>query len=302
MPDSDDISEPNPPVVAAVDGSAVAYHAAAWAATTAIGYECRLQLVYSAGLPVGPGPDPILDQSDFERMRSGGAEVLAEAARIARSAVSGQLLEIDEEVTFTAVIPDLLERSHTSRMVVLGSRGLGALRRGLLGSVSTAISRHAHSPVAVVPATSATDAVSAGKPVLVGVDGTENSIPALELAFEQASRRAVGLVAVHAWSDATAGLDATLSGWDAIHDSEQAVLAESLAGWSERYPEVVVRRVLVRDRPAHALLERSEDAQLLVVGSHGRGGFGGMLLGSTSNALLHAVDDCPIVVVRNTAG
>lgn len=75
------------------------------------------------------------------------------------------------------------------------------------------------------------------------------------------------------------------------------MLAESLAGWSERYPDVAVRRVLVRDRPVRALLSEAENAQLVVVGSHGRGGFTGMLLGSTSAALVQSVE-CPIVVVR----
>lgn len=196
------------------------------------------------------------------------------------------------------IIPVLIDRSRRARLVAVGSRGLGAFRRGLLGSVSTAVTRHAHSPVAVVRA--AADAVSASKPVLVGVDGSENSVPALELAFEEASRRKVGLIALHAWTDVSAALDVSVSGWDAIRDSEDAVLAESLSGHTERYPDVEVSRILVQDRPVRALLEQSEGAQLVVVGSHGRGGFTGMLLGSTSSALVQAVE-CPIVVVREGA-
>jgi nucleotide-binding universal stress UspA family protein len=110
---------------------------------------------------------------------------------------------------------------------------------------------------------------------------------------------------VHAWSDDTyAGGDETnrnLADWDATEGDEQRVLAERLAGWQEKYPGVEVRRELVRDRPRHALLEWSATAQLVVVGSRGRGGFRGMLLGSTSQALVqHA--HCPVLVVRPRPG
>ncbi|WP_460700804.1 universal stress protein, partial [Nocardia thraciensis] len=95
-------------------------------------------------------------------------------------------------------------------------------------------------------------------------------------------------------------LEPSILGWDVIRDTEDAVFAESLAGFGERYPDVPVRRILVRDRPVRSLLEESEKAQLVVVGSHGRGGFAGMLLGSTSAALVQSVD-CPIIVVRQPA-
>ncbi|WP_369028659.1 universal stress protein, partial [Nocardia farcinica] len=96
---------------------------------------------------------------------------------------------------------------------------------------------------------SATDPVSAAKPVLVGVDGTRNSEPAIELAFDEASRRGVGLIALHAWTDVT-GMDVPMLDWVDSEDIEAATLAEALAGYSERYPDVDVQRVLERDRPA----------------------------------------------------
>lgn len=283
------------PIVAAADGSATSYHAVAWAAVDAAVHRCRLHIVTSVAIPTGVGPGPALTERDVAWMRTEGERVLTAAARVARTAAAGEALAISTELIVEPVIPYLIDRSRQARMLVVGSRGLGAFRRELLGSVSTAVTRHAHCPVAVVHSTSATDAFSSGKPVLVGVDGTANSVPAIELAYEEASRRKVGLTALHAWSD-TSSVDLRLD-WDAVREQEDELLAERLAGFGERYPDVRVRRVLMRDRPVRSLLDESDDAQLLVVGSHGRGGFTGMLLGSTSAALLHAVE-CPMIVVR----
>ncbi|WP_067537021.1 universal stress protein [Nocardia crassostreae] len=286
----------NPPIVVAVDGSAVAYHAAAWAAAEAALHGCPLHIVASVAIPTGFGPGAMLAESDILWLRTDGERVVGEASRVARTAPAGASITITGDVTMEPIIPHLIAASGSARMVVVGSRGLGALRRGLLGSVSTALTRHAHSPVAVVHAAAPIDPVSAERPVLVGVDGSPNSVPALELAFAEASARKVGLTALHAWSDYL-GADLPVPGWDVVREMESELLAERLAGFGERYPDVPVRRILTMDRPVRSLLEESEHAQLLVVGSHGRGGFTGMLLGSTSAALLHDAD-CPTIVVR----
>ncbi|MET8428522.1 universal stress protein [Nocardia sp. NPDC004860] len=287
--------ELNPPVVVATDGSAVSYRAVAWAAVDAGLHGAPLEIITSVAVPGGWGPGAMLTNTDTDWLRLDGERVVTEASRVARTAAVGDGLSIRTDITFDTAIPSLIERSRHARLLVVGSRGHGAIRRGLLGSVSTAVTRHAHCPIAIVHSTAAIDPVSAEKPVLVGVDGTPNSVPALRLAFEEASRRKVGLDALHAWSDTNRdGLP--LPGWDAVRDRETELLAERLAGFGERYPDVEVRRILVRDRPIQSLLEAAENAQLLVVGSHGRGGFAGMLLGSTSNALLHSVE-CPMIVV-----
>lgn len=109
-------------------------------------------------------------------------------------------------------------------------------------------------------------------PVLVGIDGSPASEAATALAFDEASRRRVDLVALHAWTDLgmfpVLGMD-----WREREKREAEVLAERLAGWQEQYPDVRVHRSLVCDKPARWLLEHSEQAQLVVVGSHGRGVF-----------------------------
>jgi nucleotide-binding universal stress UspA family protein len=122
------------------------------------------------------------------------------------------------------------------------------------------------------------------------------------MAFDEASWRRAELVAVHTWlefssDNAYAYARQFLVDWDAIETREREVLAERLAGWQEKYPDVAVRRVVTRDRPVRCLLEHAADAQLLVVGSRGRGGFTGMLLGSTSQALIYHAP-CPLLVTR----
>jgi nucleotide-binding universal stress UspA family protein len=134
-------------------------------------------------------------------------------------------------------------------------------------------------------------------PVLLGIDGSPASELAAEIAFDEASRRGVELIAVHAWIDFTIsefpGLDSSV-----VLSEVERSLAERLAGWQERYPDVTpVHLVIVLDRPARELIEKSESAQLVVVGSHGRGGFSRLMLGSVSNAVVRGVK-VPVIVAR----
>ncbi|AVH24970.1 universal stress protein [Nocardia cyriacigeorgica] len=281
------------PIVVAVDGSPQSMHAAAWAAADAASRGRPLAIVSSPELPSDMRPSVLFSADDIAGSRRRAEQSLERAADFAKKT---EVPSVTTELIDGRIVPYLLARSADAVMIVVGSRGLGAYRRSLLGSVSTAVTRHAKCPVAVIRDVSGTDAVSAAKPVLVGVDGTRNSEPAIELAFDEASRRRVGLIALHAWTDVT-GMDVPMLDWVDSEDIEAATLAEGLAGYSERYPDVEVRRVLERDRPARSLSREAENAQLVVLGSHGRGGFTGMLLGSTSESVLHSVD-CPVIIVR----
>ncbi|MGW5919652.1 universal stress protein [Nocardia fluminea] len=283
-------------VLAAVDGSANSYQAAAWAAAEAALHNLPLHILTSGAIQTGFGPGMSLGEADLEWLRVDAERVVGEAERVARAAVPDEDLTITTEVSFELAAPLLIQRSSSARMLVVGSRGLGAFQRGLLGSVSRAAAQHAHCPVAVIHGVAALDPVSSARPVLVGVDCSSNSVSAIEVAFDEASRRKVELVAVHAFSDASE-LDLPAFGWEMGRQSAEADLAEALAGHTEQYPDVPVRRIVVANRPVRTLLDESASAQLLVVGSHGRGGFSSMLLGSTSNALLHSVE-IPTIVVR----
>ncbi len=168
----------------------------------------------------------------------------------------------------------------------------------LVGSVAAAVATHATCPVVVVHGT---DRPAVG-PVVVGVDGSPVSEDALAFAFDAAATRRVPLVAVRCYEPPVFYPDsAIVVDWEAVHTEEQEVLAERLAGWGERYPDVPVERVVVQGVPAAVLVEQSETAQLVVVGSHGHGSLAGLILGSVSRAVLHRAH-CPVAVVRGAEG
>ncbi|WP_158888104.1 universal stress protein [Amycolatopsis anabasis] len=288
----------NPAIVVGVDGSDRALHAVRWAALSAARHRAPLRLVHAAAFPdlfVGAAVPPPPGVKDLLRAR--GWKLLREARRLAESVATVDL--------HTEVVPDLpapyfVEASKSARMLVLGASGRGQFTGLLAGSITVNLAAHAHCPVVAVRGEGWEEA-RGDRPVVVGIDGSPASEPAIEYAFAEASARDVGLVAVHAWGDgdfASVFAEAELYfEWEPLGDSERRLLAERLAGWSEKYPDVPVERVVVRDRPRHELLTRSKSAQLVVVGSRGRGGFGGLLLGSTSQALLHRAD-CPVMIAR----
>ncbi|MBJ8347037.1 universal stress protein [Antrihabitans sp. YC2-6] len=286
------------PVVVGIDASRSSHEALRWAAGDAERRGAPLSIVHAVFTPLAYGPGLSFTKPDFDRLEAEGAELLSRAAR--NVSETSPELEVRTELVRAPRAPALIDKSKDAQMVVIGSRGLGAIGRGLVGSVGSSLARHAHRPVAVLHYR-ANDPWNLSRPrraVVVGVDGSENSLPAIEVAFEEASMRSSKIIAVHSWADD--GRFLHVGDWDAVANTEEALLAESLAGYAERYPDVPVEKIIVKNNPARHLRDFSDDAELLVVGSHGRGGFAGMTLGSTSQELLHSVT-CPLIIARTTA-
>ncbi|NIL76651.1 Universal stress protein [Rhodococcus sp. B10] len=283
-------------IVVGIDGSESADRAVVWAALTAAPRGWTLRIVTAVDPPAHLAADDITEYRAVADARLASAEVLARESvdesgfDIVTAAVDGKVAEV------------LMAESHGREAIVLGASGLGESESGVLGSAAVALCAHGSSPVVVVRGRSIDGRPPTLGPVVVGVDGSEQNQAAVGVAFEEAAQRNSPLVAVHVWSDVSlAQVAGPPRDWETIAASEEVLLAESLAGWQNKYPDVEVRRVVAQDRPVRVLSQMSEQASLIVVGHRGRGGFAGMLLGSTSYALVHTAD-CPVMVVRGPGG
>ncbi|WP_262287215.1 universal stress protein [Micromonospora sp. MA102] len=287
------------PVVVGVDGSPTALDAVRLAARTATTRHRPLRVVHAFQWPLlGTPLGPVAAALPHEELRQEAEQVVAEALDEAR--------KVDAELPVTgavregAAVPVLLDESRDAALLVLGHRGLGGFAELLVGSAAVGLSARADCPVLVVRGEPRADG-----PVVVGVDGSALSTEAIGFAFAEAARRGADLVAVHTWLyPAPVGPgDIVPLAYDPeeLRAEEERVLAEAVAGWAERHPEVRVRRKVVAASPAAALVAESADAQLVVVGAHGRGSLGGLLLGSVSHAVLHHARS-PLAIVRHRRG
>lgn len=291
------------PIVVGVDGSTSAVHAALWAADEAAQRRHPLRLVFASNcFAFGDGGSLAPPQSYFDAVQTGGEQLLAAAETEVRGRHPD--LDISVDLQTAGPVPSLIETTRGAQLLVLGSRGSGGFRGILAGSTAVALVAHGHCPVAVIRGRAHDGTPPTGGPVVVGVDGSATSDAAIGTAFDEASWRQSPLVAVLALDDATpqpAYSHQPRSSRELAEQSGQELLAERLAGWQDKYPDVTVHRVVTRDRPVQALLEHSADARLVVVGSRGHGGFAGAVLGSTSQALIYHAT-CPLLVVRPTVG
>ncbi|UOX90460.1 universal stress protein [Amycolatopsis sp. FBCC-B4732] len=278
----------NRTIVVGTDGSAASATAVSWAAELASSRHLDLEIVHGlqiAALGHGggrPGTDVLV-----EAVRQDGERVVA-LARTLAAQVDPDLV-ITTETPIEAPAPLVAERSRRARLVVVGATGSSGLAGMLLGTTTATLVNHTHSPVAVIRGrwwSGSTGARRASwrSPRRSG-----------------ASARGAPLVAVHAWSDVAdedfSDTIRIMPRWAAVKDDEERLLAQRPAGWQEKYPDVEIRRVLRRDRPPARLARSRGEGPAGGRRQPRRGGFTGMRLGSTGQALVqHA--GCPVLVVR----
>lgn len=284
-------------IVVGVDGSASALQAVRWAARLANRDGVPVRLVHTYRIALGLPAGITEERSLLNALREQGRRWIAEA----REVVANVDLALPVEIVLDALpVAEALQReSEHAGMIVLGTRGLSAFTGLLVGSTSVAIAGKARCPVTVVRGAGPDNPPLDTGPVVVGVDGTPVSESAIAFAFAEASARGADLVALHAWTEsvfsvAVAGETGTVD-LDRTRQEAAETLAERLAGWQEKYPDVHVVREVVRERARRALRRLTPTAQLIIVGRQGGSGFGSLLLGSTSQYLLHHAQ-CPVVV------
>ena len=278
------------PVVVGVDASQASARATRFAAEEAARRSVPLRIVHALtlfdGMTSPPADLDVLgllnaDAESVVRAMADSVTGLLPADRVHPSVVEGDPVAV------------LVTASSAASLVVVGGRGAGGLEGLLLGSTANGLVASAQCPVAVLPDDSAAR-VRGRQSVVVGVEGRGDD-EVLAFAFGEAAARGTDLVAVHAWQDVvleTAFRSVSpLADWAGVMADEERVLAEALAGWRDKEPDVVVREIAVRDRAARALVAAGLSAQLLVVGHHR-----GRRLASTTHGVLHRAT-CPVAVV-----
>jgi nucleotide-binding universal stress UspA family protein len=286
-------------IVVGIDDSPAARLAVQWAARDAELRKIPLTLVHAISPEVSTLLRTPLPAGLMRWQQDHGRRLVDEALKVVEEAsLRGGPAGIHSEILSSAAVPTLVDLSKDAEMVVTGAQGSGRWPGRLLGSVSSGLLRYAHCPVAIIHNQDPAMPYPSQAPVLVGIDGSPASELATATAFDEASRRHVGVIALHAWSDLDVsewpGID-----WPATQSMAEEVLAERLAGWQEQYPDVQVSRTVVQAQPARQLVEQSEEAQLIVVGSRGRGGFAGMLVGSVGETVAEMAR-VPVIVARES--
>lgn len=275
-------------VVVGVDGTHRSHDALLWAAQAAVSRRDALEIVHAIGLPYSS------TGRVHDDVNHGADRLLRDESERALQAAPG--LTVRTTLSHSTPGKALTEASEHAALVVVGAHPRDGLERIGHGSLTYQVVAGAHCPALVVPQ----DAGDGGSGIVVGADGSAESVAAIALAATEADRSGQDLTVVHAWRSpgtyrsvdfVTEPLD------ERIEQDEGMVLAESLAGLGERYPDLVVHRRLIHGHPAQALAEASKDARLLVVGSRGLGGVARMLLGSVSHSIV-THPGCPVLVVR----
>lgn len=286
---------PSGSIVVGVDGSPSAQRALEWAIDQAVLEHRPLALVHG----VGPGSTVWMDQAGFDHRTA--LEAMHDDAQLILTGAHTQVtrrapdVEVHEVLRTSDPREALLEISQHAAMIVLGSRGRGPIKSLLLGSVSVAITRHAACPVVVLRPRNL-GIVRSG--VLVGADGTPSSLPTLEFAYRQASLRGLPLTVMHCfWDVRGANLGAGIVADDEPNlEGERLLLAESVSGMGEKFPDVNVRTELARGLPDDCLIKAADRMDMVVVGFHRQHRVPGMVYGSVASAVVEHASSIVAVV------
>lgn len=285
-------------VVVGIDGSRAALGAALWAGQIAHLRHVPLVVVYAVsaaqyfGRADQTSIESVLSRHEHEQSKW----LIAHAASMVRRRNPG--LRVSWLIRPGSGPDVLIDLSARAGLIVVGATGRSTIRARLLGSTASAVCNRASCPVAVVHRSAEPSERHRMRnlPVVVGVDGGPSSERAVANAFEYASMLGAPLLAVHTWlaNELPYGTEVSSDG-DA--EREEALLAECLAGWQEKFPDVTVERVCTEGNPLVELSARAAQARMVVVGSHGRGPLTSLLLGSTSRGLVHRAP-CTVLVCR----
>ena len=297
------VSDLHGTVVVGIDGSDEAMRAAVYGAWEANRRRVTLRLVFAyQPMPMWSPGVLVADDDRWERNW-----VRAQLAA-AHEHVAAAYPDMTVETAMTSASPAgaLVDESEHAGLVVVGTQATGGFVGHLTGSVAVQVAAHAHCPVIVVRPTSGAEldpVTFPDRPVIVGLDGSRESERAMDFAVEQAVARNAQLHAIYAWNVLEVHNIGPIVAEQFINADEEAkalrLLTEATEGWTDRYPDLhIVRRVIHSLEPAEALARARQDAGLIVVGSRGHGGFLGLRLGSTVDALIrHAT--APVAVVRD---
>lgn len=280
-----------PSVVVGTDGSASNRAAVDYAAHEAAATDRHLHLVTAV---------------DEEGWLQSDRPITAEAEKMLEE-IRQRVVEDDPDVALEVrmrlghAVGVLLHQTGPEDVLVVGKRGLGAVRRMLVGSNSIRVAARAEAPVIVVPP-EWSPAERATAPIIVGIDPEHDHDASLAFAFERAERQGAALHVVHAVDLELVMVvgGAAVSSAD-LHDWEvrsSAAIEAAVKPFREAHPDVAVEVVKDRGHAADFLLGQAEDAQLVVLGRRHRGpaAWG---LGSVAREVLHAAD-VPVAIVPTT--
>ncbi len=312
--------QPAPPrgIVVGVDGSDHSHCALAWAAREAERRRRPLHIVTAYSVPIfaASGLDGGYATVDDSVIRDGAEAVQKQALE----KVAGYNIDVDASVENGDASGVLLEMSETAELLVFGTRGRGGFVGRMLGSVSSALPAHAKCPTVTVPLVCAgrlgettddkhvlAEQAKSGRElienvVVVGVDGSEQARIAVLDAAAQAERLSARLrvvCAVPQYSGSLAWVPAPLDR-DALFAEIRGQLDAGAAWLASHYPDLPMETQLTDGSPVDVLVEASRNVELLVLGTRGHGGFAGMLLGSTTDGVLHHAKS-PVMVVPDRA-